>query len=337
MTRCPESAELLVLGIGNTLLSDEGAGVHAVRQLARDSNGDSNGDAGLRFLDGGTLGLALTSEIAACDALIVIDAAELGRPAGSVAPFEGPAMDAFLSRSAAQSVHAAGLRDLMAAVALAGRLPSRRALIAIQPATLQWGMQTSDVVTSAIDQACTLVRETIGRWTMQKRVIPIVPSITEGSGAGAMALLHELAQRLEWLVHEGEDSCIDLTALPLTPEDYRQLREALGAGAVVAEVQAGGATQVRETACPGVWWITHSDERGAVLAEAIEVCAIPAILCAPREDMSAGLARLEGLLQSMGRRPARKTSEEAAAPAAISMRPEIRERGASPVSQSLHG
>ena len=332
MTHSPESAELLVLGIGNTLLCDEGAGVHAVRRLARDFNGIT----GVRFLDGGTLGFALTAEIESCDALIVIDAAELGRPAGSVALFEGPAMDSFLARPAALSAHAAGLRDLMAAVALADLLPSPRALIAIQPAAVEWGTQTSGAVTPTIGEACTLVRETIGRWNMQRRVIPIVPKAPEASGAGAKALLHELAARLERLVREGENSSIDLTALPLTARDYRQLRETLGSGAVVAEVQAGGATQVRETACPGVWWITHADERGAVLAESIEVCAIPAILCAPREDMSSGLARLDCLLQSMASPPAAEPSEESAS-AASSLKLGIRESGASPLSQSLPG
>ena len=109
----------------------------------------------------------------------------------------------------------------------------------------------------------------------------------------ARALLHELAELLERLACRGESASIDLSNLPLVAEDYRELREVLGAGEVVARVQAAGTTEVRETGCPGVWWVTHADEAGAVLAELIEVCAVPAILLASAEDVAGGLARLQ--------------------------------------------
>src|ERR1019366_2947921 len=116
------------------------------------------------------------------------------------------------------------------------------------------------------------------------------PQATSGH---ARALLHELAGLLDGLASRGESASIDLSSLPLVPDDYRTLREALGAGAVVAQVQAAGTTEVRETGCPGAWWVTHANEAGAVLAELIEVCAVPAILLASAEDVAEGLARLQ--------------------------------------------
>ena len=115
----------------------------------------------------------------------------------------------------------------------------------------------------------------------------------QAPSGNARALLHELAELLESLASRGEPASIDLSSLPLVAEDYRELREALGAGEVVARVQAAGTTEVRETGCPGAWWVTHANEAGAVLAELIEVCAVPAILLASTEDVAGGLARLQ--------------------------------------------
>ncbi len=108
----------------------------------------------------------------------------------------------------------------------------------------------------------------------------------------ARALLHEVQGLLEALVHRGEAAGIDLHHLPLSPEDRAMLVEMLGSGAVFARVEAAGVTEVHETAFPGVWWVTHASESGEVLAEFIDVCAVPEILRACREDSQEGLERL---------------------------------------------
>lgn len=153
-----ESA-VLVLGIGNTLLSDEGAGVHAVRSLEAEGALPD-----VRYLDGGTLSFTLAGAIEDSERLIVVDAAELGAPAGTVRCFEGRDMDAFLGSSRKRSVHEVSLLDLMAVVLLAGRLPERRALVGIQPQNLDWGHDPSPAVQQALPAACQAVRELIQRW-----------------------------------------------------------------------------------------------------------------------------------------------------------------------------
>jgi hydrogenase-1 operon protein HyaF len=117
------------------------------------------------------------------------------------------------------------------------------------------------------------------------------------SGESARALLHELAAMLEGLACRGEAASIDLSELPLAPGDYWELREALGAGTVVARIEAAGTTEVRETGCPGAWWVTHANEAGEVVAELIEVCTVPAILLASAEDVAEGLSRLKRVLR----------------------------------------
>ena len=85
-------SQTLILGVGNTLLSDEGAGVHALHYL--EEHGDIAGD--VEFLDAGTLSFTLADAIASARNLIILDAAELSESPGKVRVFEGDELDDFL-------------------------------------------------------------------------------------------------------------------------------------------------------------------------------------------------------------------------------------------------
>lgn len=122
----------LVLGLGNTLLSDEGVGVYAVHALQPLLAGRTE----IECLDGGTLSFTLAAPIGEAARLIVIDATELQSPPGTVRVFEDADMDRFLGSNRKRSVHEVGLLDLLAVACLGGQLPARRALIGIQPAVL---------------------------------------------------------------------------------------------------------------------------------------------------------------------------------------------------------
>jgi hydrogenase maturation protease len=150
----------LVLGIGNTLLSDEGVGVHVIEAL-REPLAD---EAAVELMDGGTLSFTLAGPIQDADALIVVDAAQLGAPPGSVRLFEGEAMDRFLLGNRRSSVHEVGLTDLMAIAKLADHWPERRALLAIQPQQLGWGETPTAPVAAAIPEACRRIHDLIGAW-----------------------------------------------------------------------------------------------------------------------------------------------------------------------------
>ena len=104
--------------------------------------------------------------------------------------------------------------------------------------------------------------------------------------ANAAPLLHEIAELLDSLARTGEGGSVQLQGLPLLPGDYQALQEALGEGELSAELQALGATQIRETALHGVWWVTHRNSVQEVVAESIEVTRCPAILQTPAEDVA---------------------------------------------------
>ena len=149
----------LVLGVGNTLLTDEGAGLHVLAHLETHHPAPE----GVTYLDGGTLSFTLAGPIEEADNLVVVDAAELKAPPGTVRSFVGEDMDRFLG-SARLSAHEVGLLDLMDIARLTRSLPENRALVGIQPLELGWGDQPSESVAAAIPQAAALVLALIRRW-----------------------------------------------------------------------------------------------------------------------------------------------------------------------------
>lgn len=149
----------LVLGIGNTLLTDEGVGVHVLGHLGADELPED-----VELLDGGTLSFTLAGPIQEADALVVVDAANLKSSPGTLRVFEGEAMDAFLMGNRKSSVHEVGLTDLRAIAMLAGHWPERRALVAIQPQAVGWGEAPTPAVAAAIPAAAAAIRGLIHGW-----------------------------------------------------------------------------------------------------------------------------------------------------------------------------
>ncbi len=154
------SHRIVVLGIGNSLLQDEGVGIHALHYF-QSLNPPFDG---IEWVDGGTLGFILAEVIASAEQLLVFDAAQLGAAAGAVALFENEAMDQFLGRAKPASVHEVGLRDLIFSSHLLGDTPQKRALIGIQPACMEWGEQPTAAVAAALPKAAELAQQQLLKW-----------------------------------------------------------------------------------------------------------------------------------------------------------------------------
>jgi hydrogenase maturation protease len=149
----------LILGIGNSLLTDEGVGVHVVRYLE-----EHHSDVpGVTFLDGGTLSFTLAEPIARHDNLIVVDAARFGEPAGTIRCLEGADMDRYLTGNRA-SVHEVGLMDLFDISRLSGTFPEKRALIGVEPESLEWGEHPSSKVAPAVARVAQMALDLAQRW-----------------------------------------------------------------------------------------------------------------------------------------------------------------------------
>jgi hydrogenase maturation protease len=153
----------LILGIGNTLLTDEGVGIHVLQAL-EPSLANLPYSSDITLLDGGTLSFTLAGPIEEADALIVVDAANIKTPPGGWKLFQGEEMDAFLMGNRKSTVHEVGLTDLRAIAILAGHWPEKRAMLAIQPDIVDWGEQATPAVAAAIPPVCAAIHELLKAW-----------------------------------------------------------------------------------------------------------------------------------------------------------------------------
>jgi hydrogenase maturation protease len=153
-----QQQSIAVVGIGNSLLTDDGAGIHTLERFARD-----NDDEGVCCLDGGTVGLALLDRLSNLNGLVALDAMKLGKEPGAVTVLLGEDMDSHL-RNQHGSVHEVGLSDLMDALRLSGQLPENRALIGIEPEDMNWGTEPTATVAAAIPEAAALTHNLVREW-----------------------------------------------------------------------------------------------------------------------------------------------------------------------------
>lgn len=157
----PESSRIppVLLGVGNTLLADDGVGVRIMEQLRGDPAA-----GGFVLLDGGTLSFSLLTYLEGTPALVAVDAANMQEAAGTVRMFENDAMDRFVRRARGRSVHEIGLADLLDMALLHGCLPARRALVCVQPLIIDWGEELSPAVSAALPRAVSMIRALLRRW-----------------------------------------------------------------------------------------------------------------------------------------------------------------------------
>jgi len=111
-----KSNSILILGVGNYLMGDEGVGVHLIQQMAKINLPDY-----IDILDGGTGGFLLLSYFEAYKTIIFVDATMDGKPAGTISLIRPKFASDFPS---ALSVHDVGLKDMIEAVYLMDSKPN---------------------------------------------------------------------------------------------------------------------------------------------------------------------------------------------------------------------
>jgi hydrogenase maturation protease len=142
---------LLVVGLGNILLRDEGVGVRLVERLAERFDLPE----GVEALDGGTSGMDLIHSIADRDALILCDAVRADAAPGTLLRMTGEELPAFFQTKL--SPHQLGVLDVLATLTLLERVPPIVTLIGIVPQRLDLGVQLSPQIESVMDDALELL------------------------------------------------------------------------------------------------------------------------------------------------------------------------------------
>jgi len=150
-----ESAPILVLGVGNILLHDDGFGPSLLGDLASQYK-DTEGL--VEFMDGGTQGLALLGRIADRKALVILDAVSTGHQPGSVCVLEGQEVLRFAT-ARSTTAHEGNAGELLATAAFLGELPEKCYIIGVEPKSLKTGVGLSRDVHRSVREALDSARE----------------------------------------------------------------------------------------------------------------------------------------------------------------------------------
>jgi len=164
--RAQDVAPVLVLGLGNLLLGDDGVGLRLVEALAEEQ---VFGD-GVEFVDGGTQGLALLGCLAGREAVLVLDAIGLGEDPGTVHVLRGPAMEQIRARRAS-TAHEGNALELFATARVLGLGWNEVAVVGVEPANVRTGIGLSVLIEQSFDVALARARE-----VLQEMVQTYVPS-----------------------------------------------------------------------------------------------------------------------------------------------------------------
>ncbi|MCG8037890.1 MAG: HyaD/HybD family hydrogenase maturation endopeptidase [Candidatus Thiodiazotropha taylori] len=126
-----EKEQILVIGMGNVLMQDEGIGVRAVEELVQHYRIPQ----GVEVVDGGTTGMELFEPMRKARYLIIADAVNTGAAPGSLVRIADEEIPAFFQTKL--SNHQLGVSDLLALLALKGETPERVSIIGMVPHSLE--------------------------------------------------------------------------------------------------------------------------------------------------------------------------------------------------------
>ncbi len=145
--------KILVLGIGNLILQDEGVGIQAIQQLEAQFEIPPE----IEVLDGGTSGMELLTPISDAEQIIIVDAVTTGRSAGTIVRLDNEDIPTFFRTKV--SPHQVGLADVLAAATLTGSMPRKLVLFGVEPLQIDLGMELSEPVAEQIPRLIHLIVE----------------------------------------------------------------------------------------------------------------------------------------------------------------------------------
>jgi hydrogenase maturation protease len=140
----------LVLGLGNPLMGDDGAGIAALDRLRQDWDLPDE----VELVDGGTWGMNLLPLLEAHDDVILLDAIDSGSRPGSLALLRREDLPRYFAHKL--SPHQLDLREVLALAELREALPERLTAIGVQPERVELGSRLSPRVAAAIGKMVAL-------------------------------------------------------------------------------------------------------------------------------------------------------------------------------------
>lgn len=149
--------KIVILGVGNILLSDEGVGVHVANELMK-----MKLPPDVTVVEGGTDGFRLLNVITEADRLIVIDAVKGGAQPGSIYRFDINEVRN-CPPGFKTSVHQIGILEVIDLSGLIGKIP-HTTVIGVEPKSLKMGMELSPEIKAKIPRIIELVLEELKKY-----------------------------------------------------------------------------------------------------------------------------------------------------------------------------
>lgn len=148
----------VVLGLGNLLNKDEGLGVQAVKLLDTQFRGQTN----FELLDGGVLGLNLLMIVEECSHLLILDAVNVGQPAGTVVELVKEQIPLYAGVKLSQ--HQITFQEVLGLANIRGKLPANLHLIGIQPLDISVGVELSPIIAGKLPEVVSRAEQKLREW-----------------------------------------------------------------------------------------------------------------------------------------------------------------------------
>ena len=140
-SQCP----VLLLGMGNILLEDEGLGIRALELLEQKYEIPPQ----VELMDGGTTGMGLLDDISGRQHLLVLDAVQTGEAPGTLVKLAGDEVPVYFEMRI--SPHQMGLSDVLATLELSGEKPADVTVLGMVPQSLEMCLELSELISERLD------------------------------------------------------------------------------------------------------------------------------------------------------------------------------------------
>lgn len=138
--------KVVVLGVGNTILADEGVGVRVVEALEREYRLPE----GVVVIDAGTSGMEMLEDMSHLDFLLVVDAIAAGKTPGDLVRLSGEEVPVFFRRNL--SPHGIGLSDVLASLEFLGAEPKETVILGVQPVSMELSTELTPTIAGRVPE-----------------------------------------------------------------------------------------------------------------------------------------------------------------------------------------
>lgn len=155
-----QTSRTVVVGTGNLVRTDDGLGVHAIKRLQTDPRVPRD----ITLIDGGTCGIELLAYLHDSSRLLLLDAVDVGKQAGTLVRMTG---DELRVLPCGASVHQLGVADLLATLPLVSDISRETVLLGVQPASTDWGIELSPLVEASLGPLVEAAVEQLLLWSKE--------------------------------------------------------------------------------------------------------------------------------------------------------------------------